>query len=184
MVPSHSTGTLLRHSFALNQLHQKRKGAAATSGPFPFYISSYPRACILRDRASSRITDTAKITSSNGRISVTAGITALAPVHNARYAARHIGHFGSSTSNTPEPMLPLALPSRLPRRRCFISASQHSIALSSMRAARSRGLLSLITIVMFYPGHRPRQALFIAAFRRHIEHGVNTQQTFQPSCIR
>jgi hypothetical protein len=38
-----------------------------------------------------------------GRRCIAMGIATPAPVHKVRYAAMHIGHFGSRTSSAPEP---------------------------------------------------------------------------------
>jgi hypothetical protein len=56
--------------------------------------------------ASKNAQATNKI-ASIGRRCVATGIATLAPVHNVRYAAMHIGHFGSRTSSAPEPTHPL-----------------------------------------------------------------------------
>jgi hypothetical protein len=46
-------------------------------------------------------------TASIGRKCVATGIATPAPVHKVRYAAMHIGHFGTKTSSAPEPTHPL-----------------------------------------------------------------------------
>jgi len=62
---------------------------------------------------------------------VAIGIATLAPVHNATYAAMHIGHFGSSTSIAPELTHPLALRHHPRRALCSVSPWQQFIARSS-----------------------------------------------------
>ena len=58
-------------------------------------------------RMASKSAEARNKISSIGRRCVATGIATLAPVHNVRYAAMHIGHFGSRTSSAPEPTHPL-----------------------------------------------------------------------------
>jgi len=62
---------------------------------------------------------------------VAIGIATPAPLHNATYAAMHIGHFGSMTSSAPEPTHPLTLRHHARRGLRSVSALQQFITRSS-----------------------------------------------------
>src|ERR1700761_5533745 len=74
------------------------------------------RALLISDQiraATPRTTSKRAVTKNKivnmGRRCVATDIAAPAPVHKARKAAMHTGHFGNRTSNAPEPTHPLAL---------------------------------------------------------------------------
>jgi hypothetical protein len=58
-------------------------------------------------RMASKSAEARNKTASIGRRCVATGIATPAPVHSVRYAAMHIGHFGTRTSSAPEPTHPL-----------------------------------------------------------------------------
>jgi hypothetical protein len=58
-------------------------------------------------RMASQSAEARNKIASIGRRCIATGIATPAPVHKARYAAIHIGHFGSRTSSAPEPRHPL-----------------------------------------------------------------------------
>ncbi|GEM_PF-4710574 len=112
-------------------------------------------------RASSSSTDKAKIISSTRHRCEASGMATPAPVKTVRYAAMHIGHFGSSNSSVPEPIVPPALRHPLRRDRCSFCAVQQVMAIR-VRSMPLRVWL-LIAVMMPDPCHGPRQAFFIAA---------------------
>jgi hypothetical protein len=78
------------------------------SNPYSLTSALFPeRARTAAHRTASKSAEARNKIASIGRRYVATGIDKPAPVQKVRYAAMHIGHFGSRTSNAPEPTHPL-----------------------------------------------------------------------------
>src|SRR4029077_9394255 len=55
---------------------------------------------------------------------------------------------------------------------------------SRLTAAAGLWRRDLVFVVPADPGHGPRQGVFVAAFRRHIEEIVGADENIEPPCIR
>ena len=79
------------------------------------------------NRTARKSAETKNKVAAIGRRWVATGIATPAPVHKVRYAAMHIGHFGSRTSSAPEPTHPLVPCHQLCCGRRPVRTLQHFI---------------------------------------------------------